>query len=737
MSKLHRDNAGYVGCSYEETQDPYYSYNKLALPLSESDKTVIRDEVTFTVTVASASGGNKYFIDGTQQATVSLLEGNVYTFDQSHSSNGTHPLKFSYTADGTWGGGLEYTLGVTTNGTPGQSGAYTRIVVPFGLHDLKYYCGNHSGMGGSANVVKNTKAFTVGRPILKTTDAFGKTLGSGNNADPYAANLVLAVPMAGGNFNDIHANIKGSGSNKNVDISGVTSVSTSRLYGSAGEFVGATDHLQFYGAARDNTPDFAFAANEDFTVEAWIWWDSDNQTGNTGSIVADYYENSVNSSPNWQFVRRNGGEIAIWWNNNGTTVSIGTPAGAMSDKNWHHVVVQRKGSTFEFIVDGDTKSSHTASGYSNAIGRGRSLWVGIDANEVDEDFCGYIQDLRVYKGIAQYTTPFPTGKSGMDVVNYPGNSSNRSFTLNHRPDLGWIKAKDHGFHHQLFDSVRGVNLRLRSSHDAGQATAANSLTAFNSNGFSLGTDSNGDVNGGSGSTQYVAWTWRAGGQPTADNSAGIGQTPTSGSVMIDGTASSSAQAGTHNFKRISASNIYGFSIVKFEGTDNGVYPTGLQTTPDFIIYKDIDASQWWRVYHSGMTSGLSGGKTLYLNQDYDESTDNDRVTAVSSNTFTVGNVVDNDNYIAYIWSEREGFSKFGTFSHDGSSGQTLDFGFKPRWWLVKEKDGNTNWYIFDATRDNFDDPFFAETTGNASSGWGFTFSGTTVTWVGGSFAAGN
>ena len=54
-------------------------------------------------------------------------------------------------------------------------------------------------MGGSANVVKNTKAFTVGRPILKTTDAFGKTLGSGNNADPYAANLVLAIPMNGTN----------------------------------------------------------------------------------------------------------------------------------------------------------------------------------------------------------------------------------------------------------------------------------------------------------------------------------------------------------------------------------------------------------------------------------------------------------------------------------------------------------------------------------------------------------
>ena len=107
---------------------------------------------TFTVTVANA-GGNKYFIDGVQQATLNLAENGTYKFDQSDSSNGNHPLRFSTTSGGTHSGGDQYTTGVTTNGTPGNAGAYTQIVVAASAPTLYYYCTNHSGMGGQANTV--------------------------------------------------------------------------------------------------------------------------------------------------------------------------------------------------------------------------------------------------------------------------------------------------------------------------------------------------------------------------------------------------------------------------------------------------------------------------------------------------------------------------------------------------------------------------------------------------------
>ena len=105
------------------------------------------------VTVASAGygGGNKYYFDGTEAPTVNLSEGSTYLFDQSHSSNSGHPLRFSTTSDGIHNSGVQYTTGVTTVGTPGNAGAYTQIVVASGAPTLYYYCTNHSGMGGQAN----------------------------------------------------------------------------------------------------------------------------------------------------------------------------------------------------------------------------------------------------------------------------------------------------------------------------------------------------------------------------------------------------------------------------------------------------------------------------------------------------------------------------------------------------------------------------------------------------------
>ena len=148
--------------------------------------------ITKTITVQDVSGANKYFVDGVQQQTQELFEGNTYYFDQSDSSNSGHPLRFSTTSNGTHNSGSEYTTGVTTSGTPGSSGAYTQITVATKAPTLYYYCTNHSGMGGQANTpVVYTILTSTGAPVTNVVGTM--TLGN----ESVTAGAGVAVTLVG------------------------------------------------------------------------------------------------------------------------------------------------------------------------------------------------------------------------------------------------------------------------------------------------------------------------------------------------------------------------------------------------------------------------------------------------------------------------------------------------------------------------------------------------------------
>jgi len=275
---------------------------------------------------------------------------------------------------------------------------------------------------------------------------------------------------------------------------------------------------------------------------------------------------------------------------------------------------------------------------------------------------------------AAVTQPALAPKGGMDVVTYTGNGGTQSITeLGFSPDLVWIKRRNSTNNHRIFDVIRGVNLSLSSDLNGTEYTPADQLTSFNYDGFSLG--SNNEVNQSSGT--YVAWCWKAGGAPASNT---------------DGTTTS----------QVSASTDYGFSIVSYTGNGStGTVGHGLNATPEWIIVKNLTSTANWYVDHVA----LSSGKALNLNTTDAEFTPGTAgITERSSTTFSLGSSrnetnASSNNYIAYCWSEVSGFSKFGSYTGNGStSGPTITTGFKPRFILAKRTDSTASWVIWDTAR---------------------------------------
>ena len=250
-----------------------------------------------------------------------------------------------------------------------------------------------------------------------------------------------------------------------------------------------------------------------------------------------------------------------------------------------------------------------------------------------------------------------TGDGSTQSVNQDGNST-------FEPDFVWIKNRSAADDHQLFDSARGVTKVLISNDTDAETTDADTLTAFDSDGFSLGDDDKVNTN----TENYVAWQWLESATPGFD--------------IVTDTGTGSAHTISHS----------------------------LGVTPEFIIRKDrtATADPGWICWHTSLP-GANYYMTLMDDHAQDTSVNYWNNTLPTSSVFSVGaSNGTNQNtktFVTYLFAGVEGFSKFGKYTGNGSVNGPFVWcgGFSPSFIMIKETSGTGGWFIIDDARDPTND----------------------------------
>lgn len=274
-----------------------------------------------------------------------------------------------------------------------------------------------------------------------------------------------------------------------------------------------------------------------------------------------------------------------------------------------------------------------------------------------------------FKTLNTQNLPTPAIKNPskyMNIATYTGTGATRSITgVGFQPDLVWTKSRSNAETHKLVDSVRGATKAL-SSETTGDEVTESGLTSFDTDGFTINgtTDTGYNTN----TYTYVGWAWKKGVTP-------------------------------------------GFDIVNYTGT--GVARTishSLGAVPHFMIVKartTASTDQGWPVYHRDLTSasyyvplgdGSTSGQTS-LSTVWNGTAPTSSVFSVGTNALTNTN---NDTYVAYLWNEVSGFSRFGTYTGNGSTdGPFVWCGFRPKYVLLKPITIADNWRLSDSARNPY------------------------------------
>ena len=270
---------------------------------------------------------------------------------------------------------------------------------------------------------------------------------------------------------------------------------------------------------------------------------------------------------------------------------------------------------------------------------------------------------------------YTTIKKPSDYFNtnlWTGNGGTQSITgVGFQPDWSVIKRRNAASGSQCIDAVRGVIKKIAWNESSQENDVTNGITSFDSDGYTLGDSA---AFNGSGDT-HVGWSWKANG---------------TGSANTDGSISSTVSANTTS----------GFSIVKFtaNGSNNGTIGHGLGSTPAIVIYKRLDGTGPWYVLYTF----VDGSQDYLILDSTSAKADLASSTYGTATSSTISNIgfTNTHSILAYCFAEKQGFSKFGSYTGNGNADGTFVYtGFKPAMIIMKRSDASgNNWRIFDNKR---------------------------------------
>jgi len=353
----------------------------------------------------------------------------------------------------------------------------------------------------------------------------------------------------------------------------------------------------------------------------------------------------------------------VWGGYNGTWVNSGNPSAGTGE------IATR------VFVPTDNFVFHTSEGGGTNTSR-------VQANFGQRPFA-YTAPSG-FKALCTQNLPTPTiGATSTTQANdyfnpvlYTGTGSTRTVTgVGFQPDFLWIKERSEARDHALFDAVRGAGKYLFSNTTDAEDTATSMMSAFTSDGFTVGASSYTNAN----TQTYVSWNWKAG---------GTGVTNTAGTIT----------------STVSANTTAGFSVVTWTyNSSGGTIGHGLGVAPSMIIQKIRDTAGYnWDVYHVsvGATKRLSINTTA-AEQTFTGPWNN---TTPTSTVFSSGAswYPSGDKVVSYCFAAVPGYSAFGSYTGNGSTDGPFVFtNFRPRFVMIKISSSTGNWVIIDTARGTY------------------------------------